>query len=177
MSRIGKMPIRIPAGVSVDIGGGAVKVKGPKGSLVAPVVAHVVVASDKGELVVTRDGDSKPARANHGLMRALLNNLVKGVSEGFEKKLQIEGTGFRAEVKGKQLVLTLGYSHPVNYAIPEGIDIVVEKQTKLSVKGIDKQRVGQVAANIRSFREPDAYKGKGIRYEGETLRLKEGKSA
>jgi len=177
MSRIGKLPIRIPNGVSVDVAGGAVKVKGPKGALSAPIVAHVSVVSDKGEAVVSRASDAKPARANHGLMRALLNNLVKGVSEGFEKKLQIEGTGFRAEVKGKQLLLTLGYSHPVEYAIPEGIEISVEKQTKLSVKGINKQQVGQVAANIRAFREPDSYKGKGIRYDGETLRLKEGKSA
>jgi len=177
MSRIGKLPVRVPAGVSVDVSAGAVSVKGPKGTLTAPVASQVTVAVEGAEAVVSRDGDGKVARSNHGLMRALLANMVKGVAEGFERRLQVEGTGFRAEVKGKSLMLTLGYSHPVEYAIPQGIEIVVDKQTKIIVKGADKQQVGQVAANIRSFRKPDSYKGKGIRYEGENLRIKEGKSA
>jgi len=177
MSRIGKLPIRMPAGVSVDVSGGAVSVKGPKGVLSVPVASQVTVAVEGAEAVVSRADDGKVARSNHGLMRALLANMVKGVSEGFERRLQVEGTGFRAEVKGKSLLLTLGYSHPVEYSIPQGIDIVVDKLTKIIVKGADKQQVGQVAANIRSFRKPDSYKGKGIRYEGENLRIKEGKSA
>lgn len=177
MSRIGRLPIRVPAGVNVDLKDGGITVKGPKGTLQRPVVASVTVALDKGELVVSRNGEDRTSRANHGLMRALLNNMVKGVTEGFEKKLQIEGTGFRAEVKGRLLILTLGFSHPVNFDIPQGIDIAIEKQTGVSVKGIDKQQVGQVAAILRSFRPPDSYKGKGVRYVGETLRIKEGKSA
>jgi large subunit ribosomal protein L6 len=171
------LPIRVPAGVTVEVNGGEVKVKGPKGNLARPVVGHVDVKLEAGVILVSRDDDSKPARANHGLMRALVNNMVRGVTDGFEKRLQIEGTGFRAEVKGKQLVIQLGYSHPIEYAIPPGIDISVDKLTKISVKGIDRQQVGQVSAIIRGFRKPDAYKGKGIRYEGERLRLKEGKSA
>ncbi len=177
MSRIGRLPIRIPNGVNVDVSGSEIKVKGPKGSLVHPIVDHIAVTADDGEIRFTRDAEDKVARANHGLMRALVNNMVHGVSTGFEKALQIEGTGFRAELKGRQLVLTLGYSHPIAFAIPQGVDIAVDKQTRVIVKGIDRQQVGQVAANIRAFRKPDAYKGKGIRYEGEVLRLKEGKSA
>ncbi len=177
MSRIGKLPIKVPAGVTVDLGGDSVSVKGPKGALSQVLPSSVSVSLEAGEVVVSRADEGKVARANHGLTRALLANMVKGVSDGFERRLQVEGTGFRAEVKGRQLVLTLGYSHPVDYAIPAGIEIVVDKQTKIVVKGTDKQQVGQVAANIRSFRSPDSYKGKGIRYEGEQLRIKEGKSA
>jgi large subunit ribosomal protein L6 len=177
MSRIGRLPIRVPNGVSVDVSGTEIKIKGPKGALAHPLVDHISVTADKGEIRFDRDGDDKVARANHGLMRAVVNNMVRGVSTGWEKALQIEGTGFRAEVKGRNLVLTLGYSHPIEYSIPTGIDIVVDKQTRVVVKGTDRQQVGQVAANIRAFRKPDSYKGKGIRYEGEVLRLKEGKSA
>lgn len=177
MSRIGKLPIKIPAGVNVDVKGDAIQVKGPKGSLQAKVVEHVKVAIEGAEVVCTRDGEDRFSRAAHGLMRANLANMVKGVTEGFERKLLIEGTGFRAEVKGRNLLLTLGFSHPVEYAIPQGIDIAVDKQVNIAVKGIDKQQVGQVAAKIRAFRKPDHYKGKGIRYSDETLRLKEGKSA
>ena len=177
MSRIGRLPIRVPAGVNVDVRDGEIKVKGPKGLLARPLVEHIALKIENGEIVVSRDGDGKAARANHGLMRALVNNMVHGVTAGWEKKLQIEGTGFRAEVKGKQLVLTLGYSHPVDYAIPAGIDIAVDKNVLIAVKGADKQQVGQVAAIIRGFRRPDSYKGKGIRYVDEVLRIKEGKSA
>lgn len=177
MSRIGKLPVRIPSGVAVDVSGSEIKIKGPKGTLARPLVAHVAVQAADGQIVVSRDGEDRAARANHGLMRALINNMVQGVTAGFERRLQIEGTGFRAEVKGRQLLLTLGYSHPVEYAIPQGIDIAVDKQTKVFVRGIDRQQVGQVAANIRAFRKPDHYKGKGIRYEDEVLRIKEGKTA
>ena len=177
MSRIGRLPIPVPAGVSVEVRDGQIKVKGAKGALTQTLVEHVSVKLEDGHAIVERASDEKQARANHGLMRALLANMVRGVTQGFERALQIEGTGYRAELKGKELVLTLGYSHPVNYTVPQGIDIVVEKQTRIVVKGIDRQQVGQVAANLRAFREPDAYKGKGVRYEGETLRLKEGKSA
>jgi len=177
MSRIGRLPVRVPGGVSVDLAGGEIKIKGPKGQLARPMVDHVSLQVDGGVIHVSRDGDDKAARANHGLMRALVASMVHGVTTGFEKKLQIEGTGFRAEVKGRQLVLTLGYSHPIEYAIPTGIAISVDKNVTISVTGADKQQVGQVAAIIRGFREPDSYKGKGIKYADEVLRLKEGKSA
>ena len=177
MSRIGRLPIRVPAGVTVGVHDGAVQVKGPKGSLQQKIAGNITIAVADGSVIFTRNAEDGPSRACHGLMRALVNNMVKGVSEGFDKKLLIEGTGFRAEVKGRNLVLTLGFSHPVEFAIPQGIDIAVDKQVNLTVKGIDRQQVGQVAAVIRNFRRPDAYKGKGIRYSGENLRLKEGKTA
>jgi large subunit ribosomal protein L6 len=177
MSRIGKLPVRLPSGVKVDVVDGSVQVKGPKGSLSQAIPSHISVAVSDGAVVCSRAGEDRVARANHGLTRALVANMVKGVSEGFERKLQIEGTGFRAEVKGRQLILTLGFSHPVDYSIPQGIDIAVDKLTKIVVKGIDRQQVGQVSANIRAFRTPDHYKGKGIRYEDEVLRIKEGKTA
>jgi large subunit ribosomal protein L6 len=177
MSRIGRLPVKIPKGVTVTVADGGIQVKGPKGQLSRPL-AERISARVEGEAVhFDREGDDKVARANHGLMRALTNNMVTGVTQGFQKVLQIEGTGFRAEVRGKNLSLLLGYSHPIDYAIPEGITITVDKQTRVLVNGIDRQQVGQVAANIRAFRKPDSYKGKGIRYEGEVLRLKEGKSA
>jgi large subunit ribosomal protein L6 len=177
MSRIGRLPVKIPSGVNVDVKGGEIKIKGPKGTLARPVVPHITVAVKDGAVLCSREGDDKVARANHGLMRALVNNMVKGVTDGFEKRLLIEGTGFRAELKGKQLVMQLGYSHPIEYAIPQGIEIAIDKQVKIIVKGIDRQQVGQAAANIRAYRKPDHYKGKGIRYEEEVLRLKEGKTA
>jgi large subunit ribosomal protein L6 len=177
MSRIGKQPVRIPKGVNVAVANGAIQVKGPKGTLSQPLVADIDVGVANDEVTVSRKSESTTVRASHGLIRALVQNMVKGVTDGFEKKLQIEGTGFRAEVKGKNLMLTLGFSHPVEFAIPAGVNIAVDKQTTIAVTGIDKQQVGQVSAIIRSFRPPDAYKGKGIRYMGETLRIKEGKSA
>lgn len=177
MSRIGKQPVPVPSGVTVDLKGQSVSVKGPKGELHQFIPAHVDVALEDNNVVVTRHNDSKPSRANHGLTRALIANMVHGVSTGFERQLEILGVGYRAEVKGSNLVLNLGFSHLVEYPIPQGIQITVDKTTKLKVQGIDKQQVGQVAAKIRSFRPPDAYKGKGVRYAGEHVRLKAGKSA
>jgi large subunit ribosomal protein L6 len=177
MSRIGRLPVKVPAGVTVGVKEGTVSVKGPKGSLQQKIAGNIAISVADGAITFARDGDDREARACHGLMRALVANMVKGVTDGFEKKLLIEGTGFRAEVKGRNLILTLGFSHAVEYAIPQGIDIAVDKQVNLSVKGIDCQQVGQVSAVIRNFRRPDAYKGKGIRYVGENLRLKEGKTA
>lgn len=177
MSRIGKQPIPVPSGVTVDLKGQSVSVKGPKGELHQFIPAHVDVALEGNTVVVTRHNDAKPSRANHGLTRALIANMVHGVSKGFEKKLEILGVGYRAEVKGSNLVMNLGYSHQVEYPIPQGIQITVDKTTKLVVLGIDKQQVGQVAAKIRSFRPPDSYKGKGVRYVDEHVRLKAGKSA
>lgn len=177
MSRVGNAPIRIPSGVTIDVQPNQVAVKGPKGQLTQFRVDHVDVAVQDGSVVLRRTSEMKQARANHGLMRALLKNMVTGVSTGFTKSLEVVGVGYRADVKGKTLVLNLGFSHPIEHAIPEGIDIKVEKNTKIVVSGIDRQRVGQVAAVIREYRSPDHYKGKGVRYEGEQVRLKAGKSA
>jgi large subunit ribosomal protein L6 len=176
MSRIGKLPIPVPANVTVTLGDSVV-VKGPKGELTRPLVGGVSVSSEDGHLVVARDNDTKQCRANHGLMRALINNMVVGVSAGFEKKLEILGVGYKAESKGGKVLLNLGYSHPVLYTPPAGVTVSVEKGTKLTVAGIDKVAVGQAAADIRSYRSPDSYKGKGVRYQGETVRLKAGKAA
>lgn len=176
MSRIGKAPVAIPSGVTVTVGDEVV-VKGPKGQLSQPIVALVKVEVANDEVVVTRANESKPARANHGLMRALISNMVTGVSTGFSKKLEVRGTGYRADVRGSNLVLNLGYSHPIEFAIPKGIAIEVDKQNNISVTGFDKQLVGQVAANIREFRKPDHYKGKGVRYHDEYVRIKAGKTA
>lgn len=177
MSRIGKLPIQVPNGVTVSVASGEVQVKGPKGTLKQFVPEFLDVKVDGGVVVIERRGEAKQARANHGLMRALVRNMVVGVTQGFDKKLEVQGVGFRAEVKGKNLVMNLGYSHPIEYAIPQGIAISVDKQGAILVTGIDKQQVGQVAADIRAFRKPDSYKGKGIRYTGEYVRLKAGKSA
>lgn len=177
MSRIGKQPIPVPSGVNVNVGKTEVTVKGPKGQLSQALVTRVTVAVDGDNVVVSRVDESRQSRANHGLMRALLNNMVVGVSKGFEKNLEIVGVGYRADVKGKNLVMQLGYSHPIEYPVPTGIDIKVDKQGKITVSGIDKQQVGQVAAEIRGFRKPDHYKGKGIRYSGEYVRIKQGKTA
>jgi len=177
MSRIGKLPVPIPSGVTVTVASNEVQVKGPKGTLKHFLPAHVAVKVDGGRVLVDRHGDIRQARANHGLMRAVLRNMVQGVTQGFEKKLELHGVGFRAEVRGKSLVLNIGYSHPVEYAIPQGITMSVDKAGAILITGIDKQQVGQVAAEIRSFRKPDAYKGKGLRYAGEYIRLKAGKSA
>ena len=176
MSRIGKLPIDLPKGVSIETSGGSVQVKGPKGSLSQSIPSHVDLKVEGDQLLVTRQSDMRQARANHGLMRALCRNMVVGVSTGFERKLEIVGVGYRAEVKGKNLVLNLGYSHPVEYAIPEGIAIAVGKDNSIVVSGIDKQAVGEVAANIRKIRKPEPYKGKGVRYAGEQVRRKVGKA-
>lgn len=177
MSRIGKLPVPLPAGVTVEVASGDVTVKGPKGLLSRPVVGSVDVAVNDGAVQVSRHNDGRQSRANHGLMRSLINNMVTGVSQGFEKKLAVIGIGYRADVRGKKLVLNLGYSHPVEYDIPEGITIAVDKQNVITVSGIDNQKVGQVSADIRDWRKPDSYKGKGVRYVGEHVRLKAGKSA
>ncbi len=177
MSRIGRKPIELPTGVTVTEKGGVVRVTGPKGSLSMTLSPVVSLHQDGVKLFVKRSADDRQSRATHGLMRNLLANMVIGVSRGFEKKLDIVGVGFKAEVSGGALKLNLGYSHPVIMPIPKGIDIVLEKPTKIVVRGIDAQQVGQVAADIRRFRPPDSYKGKGIRYEGEVIKLKPGKAA
>ncbi len=177
MSRIGKQPVELPSGVTVSLTADSVTVKGPKGTLNQAIVDLVTVKQDGSTIVCTRANDSKPARAYHGLMRSLIDNMVTGVTKGFEKKLSVLGVGYRADVKGRNLVMNLGYSHPIEFSIPDGIDIAVDKQNNITVGGCDKQQVGQVAAKIRSFRKPDHYKGKGVRYADEYVRLKAGKSA
>ncbi len=179
MSRIGRKPIEIPQGVEVNIQGTLVKVKGPKGQLQWNFPPTMKVAIEDGKVVVTRPDDSKRNRALHGLTRSLIANMVKGVSEGYKKELEIVGVGYRVDLKGNKLVFSLGYSHPVEFPLPDGITAEVDHKArpiKLTLHGIDKQLIGQVAANIRSLRAPDAYKGKGIRYAGEQLRLKPGKA-
>ena len=176
MSRIGKKPIGIPSGVTVDIADGELSVKGPKGTLSAPVPTGIGAKVEDGELVLEWPDDSKESRSRHGLARALANNMVVGVSDGFVKRLEIEGVGYRAEVKGKSLNLLLGFSHPVEMPIPEGLKVAVEANTKVSVEGADKQQVGQFAADVRSLRPPEPYKGKGVRYEDEHIRRKVGKA-
>jgi large subunit ribosomal protein L6 len=177
MSRIGKKPISIPTGVTVSVDGDSVGVKGPKGSLTQTVVRHISVTVEDNQVLVHRANDSRMARANHGLIRALLNNMVVGVSVGFEKKLAVKGVGYRVDVRGSKLVLNLGFSHPIEYAIPSDIKVEVDRANNISVTGVDKQRVGQVAAVLRNFRKPDRYKGKGVRYADEHILLKAGKSA
>lgn len=177
MSRIGKYPVPVPSGVDVTIDGAAVSVKGPKGTLNHTVPDPITVTrDDDGALVVARPDDERNSRALHGLTRTLLANLVQGVSQGYEKKLEIVGTGFRVVAKGQNLEFSLGYSHPVVVTAPEGITFAVESPTKISVSGIDKQQVGEVAANIRKLRKPEPYKGKGVRYEGERVLRKVGKA-
>jgi large subunit ribosomal protein L6 len=176
MSRVGKDPITLPDGVQVDIGGDALVVKGPKGELTTPIPEGISMKIDDGVLVAERSDEAKQTRAYHGLARALAANAVEGVSRGFEKRLEIQGIGYRAKMEGRSLVLQVGYSHPVEFEVPEGIEIAVPDPTKIVVSGIDKQCVGEIAARIRRVRPPDAYKGKGIRYEGEFVRLKVGKA-
>ena len=182
MSRIGKMPVEIPSGVEVDVAGHTVAVKGPKGALTVPFRGESVdVAVDNSTLNVGRKSEEKEVRALHGLTRSLIANAVTGVTQGYSKRLEIHGVGFRADVQGRKLTLQIGYSHPVVYEAPEGIELVLEEapgiQGRIIVNGIDKQKVGQVAAGIRKSRTPDPYKGKGIRYEGEAIRWKAGKTA
>ena len=174
MSRIGRKPIPVPAGVKIQITPAAVEVQGPKGKLTVPVPAGIHFEQKDGTLLALRESDER--RALHGLARALVANAVRGVTEGFKKDLEIVGVGYRAEVKGKSVVFALGYSHPVDFPIPEGIQISVEKQTRLTVSGADRGRVGQAAADIRALRPPDPYKQKGIRLSGERLKKKAGKA-
>ncbi len=177
MSRIGKAPIEIPAGVTVTVDGRIVKVKGPKGELATELTGNVEVAVDGNVVTLTRTSETKATRALHGTMRALVANTIKGVSEGFLKNLDIIGVGYGAELKGKALHLKLGLSHPCVFEAPEGIEIEVPEATRIVVKGIDRQLVGQAAANIRALRPPEPYKGKGIRYHDEYVRRKAGKLA
>jgi large subunit ribosomal protein L6 len=177
MSRIGKLPIAVPSGVEVTIDGQEISVKGPKGTLAHTVAEPIIVERvEDGTLQVKRPNDERESRALHGLTRTLVHNLVVGVTEGYEKKLEIHGVGYRVQAKGKDLEFALGYSHPVVIEAPEGITFKVETPTRFSVSGIDKQKVGQTAAVIRRLRRPDPYKGKGLRYEGERIRRKVGKT-
>ena len=176
MSRIGKQPIALPPKVKVEVKGQKVSVEGPKGKLQFDLPRHTSLKVDGGNVLVSRQGDDAQAKALHGLSRALINNMVKGVSEGFVKKLEIQGVGFKAAVQGKVVNMTLGYSHPINYPIPDQIKVVVEENTKITIEGPDKQVVGQVAAELRSFYPPEPYKGKGVRYVGEHVQRKEGKT-
>jgi large subunit ribosomal protein L6 len=176
MSRIGRLPIPVPAGVDVTIVGNSVTVKGPKGTLSHSVVEPIKVAKEDGELTVTRPDDGRDSRARHGLTRSLLNNMVVGVTQGYSKSMEIVGVGYRVTAKGKDLEFALGYSHPVPVPAPDGISFIVESPIKFRVEGIDKQQVGEVAANIRKLRKPDPYKGKGVRYAGEVVRRKVGKT-
>lgn len=177
MSRIGKLPVAIPAGVEIKIGAGNhLTVKGPKGTLERKLADDMNIAIEDGQVVVTRPSDLKKHRALHGLTRTLIYNMVVGVTEGYQKVLEVNGVGYRAAKSGKKLTLTLGYSHPVEMEDPEGIETVLEGQNKITVKGIDKEKVGQFAAEIRGKRPPEPYKGKGIKYADETIRRKVGKT-
>lgn len=176
MSRIGKLPIVIPQGVKISMADSVIQAVGPKGTLSRRIMAGVAVELDDKNVVVTRADDSIKSRSAHGLTRTLINNMVIGVTKGFETLLEITGVGYRAEVKGDILNLSLGYSHPINFPLPQGITVEVEKMTKVLVKGIDKEMVGQTAAKIRSFRGPEPYKGKGIKYAKEIILRKAGKA-
>jgi large subunit ribosomal protein L6 len=177
MSRIGRMPVVVPSGVEVAIDGPLVTVKGPKGTLSHTVVTPITVSKDDGVLTVTRPDDERESRARHGLTRTLVNNMVVGVTDGYEKRLEIVGVGYRVLSKGPtELEFQLGYSHSITFKAPEGITFTVDGPTRLGVQGIDKQLVGEVAANIRKLRKPEPYKGKGVRYAGEHIRRKVGKA-
>jgi large subunit ribosomal protein L6 len=177
MSRIGKQPVNIPSGVTVNVEASTVTVKGPKGTLSLSVPSSCKVAVEGSTIVVTRENDLKPVRALHGTTRAHLANMVKGVSVGWTRDLEIIGVGYKAEAKGKSVTMTLGYSHPVEFPVPEGVTVETPEPTKVRVSGIDRQRVGQVASEIRALRSPEPYKGKGIKYSDETIVRKAGKSA
>ena len=175
MSRIGKKPVELPKGVTAEVKGQTVEVKGPKGTRSFTATDDVTVALDEGRITVTPRGSSKRARQQWGMTRSMVENLATGVSTGFRKELEIQGVGYRANMPGKTLKLALGYSHDVNFEVPDGVTITAPKQTEIVVEGIDQQLVGQVAANIREWRKPEPYKGKGIRYKGEQVFRKEGK--
>ena len=177
MSRIGRQPITVPSGVEVTIDAGHVAVKGPKGTLSHVVPEPIVVRQEDGTIVVERPNDERRNRALHGLSRTLVQNMVTGVTDGFAKELEIQGVGYRAALQGKGITLALGFSHPVNVEAPEGITFEVPVPTRVIVRGIDKEKVGQVAANIRKIRKPEPYKGKGVRYLGEHVQRKAGKAA
>lgn len=177
MSRIGRKPIKIPEGVKVVVGKDKITASGPKGELVVDLYSRLKVEQSNGVVVVTREGESKKVRSLHGLLRSLIANAVAGVSEGFSKELEMVGVGYRAKLEGRQLVLTVGFSHPVKITPPPGIEFAVEKNTKITISGIDKQLVGETAAKVRKVRPPEPYKGKGIRYKGEVVRKKPGKAA
>ena len=176
MSRIGKLPIEVPKGVKITFNNPLIQVDGPKGSLSRSIMEGVELELSETRIIVTRTNDSIESRSAHGLTRTLVNNMVTGVTKGFETALEISGVGYRAEVKGEVLNLSLGYSHPINFQLPKGITVEVDKMTKVLVKGIDKELVGQVSAKIRAFRGPEPYKGKGIKYTGETILRKAGKT-
>ncbi len=175
MSRIGKLPIDIPSGVTITVDSDVITVKGPKGELTVPHLSHVTVKEDEGKIVVTRESDEKVSKSEHGLQRALINNAVVGVTSGFEKKLEVNGVGFRVGMSGADLEMSLGFSHPVKYKAPEGVQISTNKM-EITVSGIDKQAVGQTAAEIRSLKKPEPYKGKGIKYADEHILRKAGKA-
>jgi large subunit ribosomal protein L6 len=176
MSRIGKKPIAVPSGVDVKVSGSNVSVKGPLGKLDWSLAQGVNVAVDNGQIVVTRSSEDRKLRALHGLVRAELNNMVQGVTKGYERSLEITGVGYKAQIQGRTMSFNVGYINPVVYQVPAGIDVKVDKQTLINVKGVDKRLVGQVAANLRAIKPPDVYKQKGVRYAGEQLRKKEGKT-
>jgi large subunit ribosomal protein L6 len=177
MSRIGKLPVSVPGGVDVTVDGQLVTVKGPKGTLSHVLAEPITVDRDEdGALLVRRPNDERRSKAMHGLSRTLVNNMVVGVTQGYEKKLEIHGVGYRVALKGTELEFSLGYSHPVKVTPPDGISFTVDTPTRFAVHGIDKQQVGEVAANIRKLRKPDPYKGKGVRYTGEVIRRKVGKT-
>jgi large subunit ribosomal protein L6 len=176
MSRIGRMPVQVPSGVDVTIDGREVTVRGPKGTLTYTVAPPIEVAKNDGVLTVTRPSDEGEVRALHGLSRSLIANMITGVTAGYSKTLEIVGVGYRVQAKGKDLEFSLGYSHPVVVVPPDGISFRVEAPTRFVVEGIDKQQVGEIAANIRKLRKPDPYKGKGVRYQGEQVRRKVGKA-
>ena len=177
MSRIGRLPIAIPSGVKIDLKeGNLITVEGPKGKLTRKLSPDMNIAQEDGQLKIARPNDLKRFKALHGLTRTLINNMVVGVTQGYEKKLEINGTGYRAAKNGNKLILTLGYSHPIEMTDPEGVTSTVEGTNKITISGIDKEKVGQYAANIRAKREPEPYKGKGIKYETERIRRKAGKA-
>ena len=176
MSRIGKNPVPVPSGVTIDLDGPNVTVKGPKGQLSHRVAEPITVTTEDGVITVSRPDDERRSKSLHGLTRTLIANMVIGVTDGYVRKLEIHGTGYRVQAKGSNLEFALGYSHPVLITAPEGVTFAVETPTKFSITGIDKQKVGQIAANIRRLRKSDPYKGKGIRYEGEQIRRKVGKT-
>ncbi len=177
MSRIGKQPVAIPEGVDVKIDGNTVTVKGPKGELTRTFSNILTIAQEGNEIIVTRPDDTRQSKSLHGLTRTLIHNMIEGCHQGFAKKLQLVGVGYRAALKGRDLEMQLGFSHPVKVVAPEGITFEVPSQTEIIVRGASKEQVGQVAANIRAWRKPEPYKGKGIRYEGERVRRKLGKAA
>ena len=176
MSRIGKQPIAVPAGVKVSVKDRQVAIEGPKGKLNLSLPPRTTAKVENNQIIVSRDGEDALAKAMHGLGRALLNNMIKGVTAGYMKKLEIQGVGFKAAVQGSMVNMALGYSHPINYPIPSQIKVTVDENTKITVEGPDKQSVGQVAADLRAFYPPEPYKGKGVRYAGEHVKRKEGKT-